>query len=211
MLENENKFLKGEISESKNRLIILENKIDQLLGEKNLIEKEECPQPMPYVKKYSAQTCINFRPSKSLIDINSKKKEKEKENEKKTNINNIGKKIILDKIKYLNLNNKVNKKKINKNKKNINNKKYLTYKTSKNFLPNKKTFLLKTSKSISCLRTRNNSDIHLKVNKSHKIIIPHKKIKRKSWKKFDNILSPENNSSLSKSPNQNLNKDIKNI
>ena len=44
-----------------------------------------------------------------------------------------------------------------------------------NFSPNKKSFLLKASKSISCLRIRNNSDINLKVNKSHDIIIPHKK------------------------------------
>ena len=219
MLENENKFLKGEISESKNRLIILENKIGQLLGEKCLIEKEECPQPMPYVKKYSAQTCINFRPAKSPIENNFKEKEKEKEKDKdkdkdkKINIKNIGKKIILDKIKYLNLNNnnKVNKRKINKNKKYINNKKYLTYKTSMNFSPNKKSFLLKTSKSISCLRTRNNSDIHLKVNKSSKIIIPHKKTKRKSWKKFDNILLLENNNSSSKSPNHYANEELKNL
>ena len=36
---------------------------------------------MPYVKKYSAQTCINFRPAKSPIENNFKEKEKEKEKE----------------------------------------------------------------------------------------------------------------------------------
>ena len=54
-LENENKFLKDEINNSKNKLQLLEEKINKLLIVKNResIRKEECPQPTPYVKKYS--------------------------------------------------------------------------------------------------------------------------------------------------------------
>ena len=54
-LENENKFLKNEISDSKYKLQLLEDKINKLLLGKNvnLMDKEECPQPTPYVKKYS--------------------------------------------------------------------------------------------------------------------------------------------------------------
>ena len=54
-LENENKFLKDEINNSKNKLQLLEDKINKLLLGKNResIGKEECPQPTPYVKKYS--------------------------------------------------------------------------------------------------------------------------------------------------------------
>ena len=202
MLENENKLLKGEISESKNRLIILENKIDKLLGEKNLIENEECPQPMPYVKKYSAQTCINFYPSMSPMNDIDKDKEKEKEKQiiikDKEIKNNNSKKVQFIK-------NKLKNKKIdykNKNKKNNNQNKYFTYKTSMNLTPKKKSNHLKSNKSISCLRKRNNTDIHLKTNfsnKSHHNIIK-KKIKKKSWKKINNLLSLENNNLASKSP-----------
>ena len=54
-LENENKLLKNEINDSKYKLQLLEDKINKLLLGKNSItmEKEECPQPTPYVKKYS--------------------------------------------------------------------------------------------------------------------------------------------------------------
>ena len=54
-LENENKFLKNEINDSKYKLQLLEDKINKLLLGKNtnLMDKEECPQPTPYVKKYS--------------------------------------------------------------------------------------------------------------------------------------------------------------
>ena len=54
-LENENKLLKNEINDSKHKLQILEDKINKLLLGKNSItmEKEDCPQPTPYVKKYS--------------------------------------------------------------------------------------------------------------------------------------------------------------
>lgn len=200
MLENENKLLKGEISESKNRLIMLEKKIGQLLGEKNLVltEKEECPQPMPYVKKYSAQTCMNFRPSKSPINDNYNKKD--------TFIKNIKRKVEKNKKKIKNINNKQNKKKLNKNKRYIRSNKYLTLKNSMN-LTSYKTTILKNSKSISYLRTRNNSDIHLKVNltnKSYKNIIHQKRINKKSKKKFNNLLFYENTYSKSKSPKKDL-------
>ena len=54
-LEDENKLLKYEINDSKYKLKILEEKINKLLLGKNSInsDKEECPQPTPYVKKYT--------------------------------------------------------------------------------------------------------------------------------------------------------------
>ena len=197
MLENENKLLKGEISKSKNRLIILEKKIGLLLGEKNLTEKGECPQPMPYVKKYSAQTCINFRPAKSPINDSSNKKE--------TFVKNIKRKVEKNKNRIKNINNKLNKKNLNKNKKIIISNKYLTLKTSINLSPFKNKIHLKNSKSISCLRTRNNSDIYLKVNlsnKSHKNIFHNKRVNKKSKKNFNKNFFFENDYSQSKSPNK---------
>ena len=53
LLENENKILKNEIKESKNRISALENKIEELLDDKNSKENSVCPQPTPYVVKYS--------------------------------------------------------------------------------------------------------------------------------------------------------------
>ena len=56
-LENENKLLKNEINDSNYKLRLLEEKINKLilLGKSSIsIDKEECPQPTPYVKKYSA-------------------------------------------------------------------------------------------------------------------------------------------------------------
>ena len=53
LLENENKILKDEIKESKNRISVLENKIEELLDDKNSKENSVCPQPTPYVVKYS--------------------------------------------------------------------------------------------------------------------------------------------------------------
>ena len=53
LLENENKLLKNEIKESKNRISALEYKIEELLDDKNSKEKKDCPQPTPYVVKYS--------------------------------------------------------------------------------------------------------------------------------------------------------------
>ena len=63
LLENENKALRGEMDDSRNKLMLLENKINELLIGKNSMEKEECPQPTPYVKKYSIQTFQNFHTS----------------------------------------------------------------------------------------------------------------------------------------------------
>ena len=55
-LENENKILKNEINDSKYKLQLLEDKINKLLLGRSAIslDKEECPQPTPYVKKYSS-------------------------------------------------------------------------------------------------------------------------------------------------------------
>ena len=53
LLENENLILKNEIKESKNRISALEYKIEELLDDKNSKENSECPQPTPYVIKYS--------------------------------------------------------------------------------------------------------------------------------------------------------------
>ena len=197
MLENENKLLKGEISKSKNRLIILEKKIGLLLSEKNITEKGECPQPMPYVKKYSAQTCINFRPAKSPINDSSNRKE--------AFVKNIKGKVEKNKNRIKNINNKLNKKNLNKNKKYIISNKYLTLKTSINLSPFKNKIYLKNNKSICCLRTRNNSDIYLKVNlsnKSHKNIFHNKRVNKKSKKNFNKNLFFENDYSQSKSPNK---------
>ena len=185
MLENENKLLKGEISESKNRLIVLENKIGKLLGEKFIIEKEECPQPMPYVKKYSAQTCINFHPVDSPIDDNYSKNENENNN---TYIKNNEKKNNNYEKKNLTINNNKFKNKcefIKKKYKAIKNKKVSTQKTSMILSPNKKSFHLKASKSISYLRTRNNTEVQLKVNPSNKSNnnIQNKKMKKNLGKK----------------------------
>jgi hypothetical protein len=93
MLENENKLLKGEINDSNNRLLMLENKINELLLGKNSIEKEECPQPTPYVKKYSLETIQNLNQSPLTINTNSEidnknaLKEKNKQESIKINMN----------------------------------------------------------------------------------------------------------------------------
>ena len=71
MLENENKLLKSEINNSNYRLLFLENKINELLLGNNLIEKEACPQPTPYVKKYSLETIQNITQSPLTINTNS--------------------------------------------------------------------------------------------------------------------------------------------
>ena len=107
ILENENKVLKGEINESKNKLILLENKINKILFEKSSIEKEECPLPTPYVKKYSMQNLQNNITDSNNININinnnenqtePKKNEKEKTQEDMTKnksfLNKIQKQIV---------------------------------------------------------------------------------------------------------------------
>ena len=80
LLENENKLLKNEIKESKNRISILEYKIEELLDDKNCKENTVCPQPTPYVIKYS----------KDIIPIKVKPKIEENNQEpisKKSNDN----------------------------------------------------------------------------------------------------------------------------
>ena len=71
LLENENILLKNEIKESKNRISILEYKIEELLDDKNSKENSECPQPTPYVIKYS----------KDIIPIKNKPKIEENSQE----------------------------------------------------------------------------------------------------------------------------------
>ena len=100
-LENENRYLKEEINESKNKLLLLENKINKLLIEKNSIEKEECPKPTPYVKKYSMETLQNL--PYNDININNSKV-KIKQNESKIENNN-----LLDQITNENNNKKIMK------------------------------------------------------------------------------------------------------
>ena len=61
-LENENKLLKNEINDSNYKLKLLEEKINKLLllGKSSIPkDKEECPKPTPYVKKYSADILQN--------------------------------------------------------------------------------------------------------------------------------------------------------
>ena len=89
LLENENKILKDEIKESKNRISILENKIEELLDDKNCKEDIEVPQPMPYVVKYSKDFLFNkIKPTideqnqiknNDIIKENSKNETKESE------------------------------------------------------------------------------------------------------------------------------------
>ena len=53
ILETENIILKNEIRESKCLISLLENRIEELLDDKNSKEDKECPQPTPYVIKYT--------------------------------------------------------------------------------------------------------------------------------------------------------------
>ena len=206
-LENENKLLKGEIRESKNRLMILENKIGELLGEKKLVEKEDCPKPMPYVKKYSIQTSIDLYHSNSPNKEKDKDIEKEKEiinskeKNKETPSNNKEKKIIykIKKTQTIN-NNKIkneNSFKKYKSNKNVKENKNQNKKNESNLASAKKrSFHLNTSKSISYLRTRNNTDINLKNNISNisNNNISKKKEKKKIFKKINELLYVDNSS-----------------
>ena len=143
MLECENKFLKDEINDSRNRILVLENKIGEILNEKPPVWKEYSspPQPMPYVKKYSDQ---NYPNNKRYILKNSDTK-------------------MLD--KNVNFNTPKSMKLFNNN--HLINKKYPTLQNSYNFAKKDKNLKLNSNKSISCLRTRNN-EINLKVNLSNK-------------------------------------------
>ena len=206
MLENENKLLKGEISESKNRLIKLENKIGELLGQKHIKEKEECPKPMPYVKKYSLQTSMNFYHIETPINDTLNNKTQEKEKRKEIHADSAAKsqeKKINYKIKNLqNIKSQFKNKNLfiknrsNKNLKKDNNQR--SKNSMKSESKKKQTFHFK-SKSISSLRTRNNTDGQLKVSLSNKSNIANKKEKRKIYKKIKALYFIEkNNNSISK-------------
>lgn len=101
-LENENKILKKEIKESKNRISILENKIEELLDEKNSKENSICPQPTPYVIKYS-EDIPNFKYMEKIEKSNSKPIKDENrviDNNRILNINEIETKKNNVNIKY---------------------------------------------------------------------------------------------------------------
>ena len=167
MLENENQLLKGEIKNSNNRLLLLENKINELLLGKNSIEKEACPQPTPYVKKYSLETIQNISQSPLTINTNSEidnkinfKDEKDKINIK----NNLNKRIFYNKIEE-----NVNQPSININKQSP---KFIQYNTSK--FP----FYKKDRNNI-------NTPTKISVNKYSKNLIINKKEKKKTCKKIN--------------------------
>ena len=92
LLENENKMLKDEIKESKNRISILEYKIEELLDDKNSKENRECPQPTPYVVKYSKDIIPHKLKPKmednSQENINENLKEYSKNETKESEISN---------------------------------------------------------------------------------------------------------------------------
>lgn len=169
MLENENKLLKNEINVSNNRLLLLENKINELLIGKNSIEKEECPQPTPYVKKYSLETIQNTNQSPLNINNNSEVKNNYyfQEKEIKDNIKNIS------------------KEKFNNNKIQID-KTHLSIKINSQ---NSKLYHLKTNKSPFYIKERNNINTPAKinVNKYSKNKIITKKEKKKTCKKINNL------------------------
>lgn len=179
MLENENKLLKGEIKDSNNRLQLLENKINELLLGKSSIEKEACPQPTPYVKKYSLETIQNISQSPLTINTNSEIENKInfKDVKNETNIkNNLNKKIFFNKIQ-----NNINQPSIKINKQSP---KFNQYNTSKS------PFYKKDRNNI-------NTPTKINVNKYSKNVIINKKEKKKTCKKINktsksNVLTEEN-------------------
>ena len=174
-LENENKFLKGEIYESKNKLLLLENKINKLLVEKNSIEKEECPRPTPYVKKYSMETLQNFQPSSSIdININSSEIQK-KENERKIK-NNLNEEIINE----INDKNMINKSLVNKEQ-------IYIYQPSNNINEKQKMNNLGKNKSNLYMKNDINTKNKINVNKNYKKITNNTNDKKKMWKKVNNM------------------------
>ena len=110
LLENENKILKNEIKESKNRIYALEYKIEELLDDKNSKENSECPQPTPYVIKYSK----DILPSKIIPKI----QDNSQEQNLKSN-NEILKEYSKNETKESDISNRI----INKNEVELNNKK----------------------------------------------------------------------------------------
>lgn len=170
MLEIENKILKGEINDSKNKLLLLESKINELLKEKNSIEKDECPQPTPYVKKYSLEYFNNFALPTLSINNNDEGQQREKEkgnllynnkletdnnkqnnkgyfNQIQKNVNQVKIKINMQKQKLLHLNTTKSNFKL-KEKKNIDTpKKINVNKNIRNIINNYKKDKRKTSKN----------------------------------------------------------------
>jgi len=200
MLENENKLLKGEISESKNRLMKLENKIEELLEEKHFGENEECPKPTPYVKKYSLQTCFDFHKKEEIEKDKDKKSQTPKKNQEKIIKNKIknDSQTFANRIRIKNIftNNSVN---------NFKNDKYPNLKSSLDLNIKHISFHSIANKSISCLGKRNNTDIQLKENLSNQSYnnkIETKKIRAKI--KELNLMENYNNISKNNFQNQNV-------
>ena len=164
MLENENKLLKTEINDSKNKLLLLENKINELIIGKNSIEKEQCPQPTAYVKKYSLETINNLNQFPLIINDNKEMKVKKILNNKNEEIN----KSKSKEKNYLN--------KIQKNIEHIS----IKIKTQKSKLAH-----LNTSKSNFLTKEKNSIDTPTKinVNKYSRNIVQNKNENRKTCKK----------------------------
>jgi len=125
LLESENKLLKDEIKESKNRISILENKIEELLDDKNSKENSVCPQPTPYVIRYF-KDIVSSKMEEKKNQNNQKKtiKKDNNDNKNKIKINKINEENIKNKdrkivgsnnkeIKSLNLDNINNKNRYN--------------------------------------------------------------------------------------------------
>lgn len=171
-LENENKVLKGEINESKNKLILLESKINKILFEKNSIEKEECPLPTPYVKKYSLQNLQNNPSNSNNININENENQKkpiikEKENQQENMAKN---KSFLNKIHKQILQSNINnhqKQKLTKLKKN----------KSSNFLKNVTKINVNKKHHNNFINNRNEKSKKVqKVNNMHRFVEGHMKM-----------------------------------
>ena len=180
LLENENKVLKGEINESKNKLILLESKINKILFEKSSIEKEECPRPTPYVKKYSMQNLHNNNDDSNNNNINKNENQVEpKKNEKeKTQEDMTKNKSFLNKIQKQipqpSLNNH-QKPKLNKLKKN----------KSSNFLKNvTKINVNKNYKNIIINNRNEKNKKSKKINNIHKYVEEHIKLFKSTYSNF---------------------------
>ena len=180
LLENENKVLKGEINESKNKLILLESKINKILFEKSSIEKEECPRPTPYVKKYSMQNLQNNPDDSNNINIiknenQREPKKKEKENKQDNMMKN---KSFLNKIQkqipQLTRNNQ-QKPKLTKLKKN----------KSSNFLKNVTKINVNKNHHNNIINNRNEkSKKSKKINNMHRYVEEHIKMFKSTYSNF---------------------------
>lgn len=180
LLENENKVLKGEINESKNKLIILESKINKILFEKSSIEKEECPRPTPYVKKYSMQNLQNNTDDSNNINIIKNENHVEpKKNEKENKQDNMMKnKSFLNKIqKQIPQPTKNNhqKSKLTKLKKN----------KSSNFLKNVTKINVNKNHHNNIFNIRNEkSKKSKKINNMHRYVEEHIKMFKSTYSNF---------------------------